>query len=690
MSRTSPHLRPALALASLVGVLLLAAVPLAGQAALETEQLDVVPVPDAIVARNVPPIPRDAFDDLTPYENIRTAVFADWHPKERRMLIRTRFANTVQLHELAMPMGARTQLTFFEERVGGGEHRPSNPEQIVFTSDLGGAENFQIYLLHRGTGKWRLLTDGRHRHISPQWSNDGKLLAYMGNARNGRDFDLYVVDPDRPQGGARRVADLSGSWELLDWSPDDRRLLLIEEISANESYLHWVDLASGKVHPLTPPKGGEKASYQGGEWSRDGRSVYTATDRGAEFLRMVRLPVAEGGRPGEPEVLAGDIPWNVEQFDLSDDGTLLAFFVNEDGISRLRLLETASGRMLPAPEIPAGDAGGLDFRPGSRELSFHVSWARAPSDVYSYDPATGKVERWTASEAGGLPTERFVVPELVRYPTFDEERPGVRRTIPAWVYRPPADRFPGKRPVYVDIHGGPESQERPSFQGSSNYIVNELGVVLVYPNVRGSSGYGKTYLALDNADKREDSVKDVGALLDWIATQPDLDASRVMVAGGSYGGYMVLASLIHYGDRLRAGYDTVGISNFLTFLQNTQEYRRDLRRAEYGDERDPKMRAYFERIAPQLSADRIRKPMLVAQGANDPRVPLSESDQIVEAVAKNGVPVWYVVAKNEGHGFNKKENTDYLRVVLFEFMRRHLIGGGEGQQPSRARGAGGS
>ena len=314
------------------------------------------------------------------------------------------------------------------------------------------------------------------------------------------------------------------------------------------------------------------------------------------------------------------------------------------------------------------------FTSSAHEVGFAISWARSPSDIYSYDPDSRQLERWTASEVGGLNPERFAVPQLVHFPTFDEVAPGKKRTIPAFVYRPPADRFPGKRPVYIDIHGGPEGQARPGFLGSTNYLMSELGLTVIYPDVRGSTGYGKTYLKLDNADKREDSVKDIGALLDWIATQPDLDPARVMVAGGSYGGYMSLASMTFYSDRLCCGWDTVGISNFVTFLQHTQGYRQDLRRAEYGDERDPEMRAFLEGIAPVNHAKKITKPLLVSQGANDPRVPLAESDQIVAAVRGNGVPVWYLVARDEGHGFGKKTNTDYQRAVLFEFLRKFLLG----------------
>jgi dipeptidyl aminopeptidase/acylaminoacyl peptidase len=630
-----------------------------------------VPVPDSIVAKNVPPIPRDRVADLLPYENIRTALFMEWHPTERRMLIRTRFAQSPQLHELAMPMGARRQLTFFNDPVAFSTARPNHPDQVVFALNEGGAENFQLFLLDRKAGKTRRFTDGKSRYLAPLWSYDGKLLAYTSNARNGRDSDLYVADP-AVAGSERRVAEVSGSWTPTDWSPDGKRILMIEEISANEAYLHWVDVASGQMHDLTPrgKKGETTVAWQGGLWSKDGRSLFTTSDRDGEFLRLVRMDVDSG----KTAVLSGDTPWDVEDFALSDDGTRLAFLVNEDGISRLHAIDLKSGAALPVPDLPPGSATNIEFRPHSHEVGFSVSWAQSPSDVYSYDFDAKRLERWTASEAGGLNPEQFAVPKLVHFPTFDETAPGKKRMIPAFVYRPPADKFPGPRPVYINIHGGPEGQTRPDFLGSNNYILNELGVVQIYPNVRGSSGYGKSYLKLDDWEKREDSVKDIGALLDWIATQPDLDSSRVMVSGGSYGGYMVLATLVHYSDRLRCAYDTVGISNFVTFLENTSEYRRDLRRVEYGDERDPKMRAFLETIAPAKHADKMTRPLLVAQGANDPRVPLSESDQIVAAVQANGAPVWYVVAKDEGHGFQKKSNTDYMRTVQIEFMRQYLLG----------------
>ncbi len=679
-------------LTMLTALLAAAWIPGTAAAALAVDAVDNVSVPDTIVARHVPEIPRASTEGLLPYENLRTANFADWHPTERRMLIRTRFAESVQLHEVAMPLGARTQLTFYREPVTGARYRPGGPggpDQIVVSLNEGGAENYQLFLLDRTTGKARRLTDGRSRNEDARWSPDGRLLAYVSNSRNGRDFDLYVADPSTP-GTERRVAELTGYWSVMDWSADGQRILLGELISPTESYLHWADVAAGTIHTLTPrgAAGAEPVSYQNAVWAKDGRSVLARSDFGSEALRLVRIDL-DGGPDGKPDgkkvtPLSGDRLWDVESLSLSDDGNLVAYMVNEDGFSRLHLLDLRTGKELPSPDMaqmPRGVAAGLRFRPGSHEIGFGLSWARAPLDVYSYDADSRRLDRWTSSEVGGLNTASLPVPELVRFKSFD----GLE--IPAFVYRPPVDRFPGRRPVYIDIHGGPEEQARPSFKGSNNYFMTEMGIAHITPNVRGSTGYGKTFQRLDNFEKREDSVKDIGALLDWIETQPDLDASRVMVGGGSYGGYMVLASLVHYSDRLRCAFDSVGISDFVTFLENTSDYRRELRRVEYGDERDPRMREFLLKIAPARRVDRISKPLLVSQGANDPRVPLSESDQIVAALERKGVPVWYLVGKDEGHGFQKKSNTDYQRAVLVRFLEEFLLGDGSAGKTAPAAGS---
>jgi dipeptidyl aminopeptidase/acylaminoacyl peptidase len=472
------------------------------------------------------------------------------------------------------------------------------------------------------------------------------------------------MDPANP-GADRRVLQVAGrGWDepgRLAWSPDDRTLLVIEQVSVEESYVSMVDVATGQRTPLN--SSGERVSYSLGVFSHDGRGVFLTTDRGSEFQRLAYLDL----NTKATTTLTGDINWDVENLELSPDGRTLAFVTNEAGISRLRLMDTATREGRVVTGIPTGVIGGLLWHPAGNELAFTVASARSASDVYSLTPRTNQVTRWTESELGELVASELVEPTLAKWTSFDG------REISGFYYRPPA-RFTGKRPVLLNIHGGPEGQTRPGFIGRSNYFLNELGVALIYPNVRGSTGYGKTFVGLDNGMKREDSVKDIGALLDWIAQQPELDAQRVMVTGGSYGGYMALAVATMYNDRVRCTLDVVGISNYNTFLKNTESYRRDLRRVEYGDERQPEMAAFFERTAPLNNAHKITRPLFVVQGGNDPRVPRTESEQMVARVKKNNTPVWYLMATDEGHGFAKKSNVDFQFYATVVFMKEFLIG----------------
>jgi dipeptidyl aminopeptidase/acylaminoacyl peptidase len=312
------------------------------------------------------------------------------------------------------------------------------------------------------------------------------------------------------------------------------------------------------------------------------------------------------------------------------------------------------------------------------EMAFAIDGHKGPSEVHSLNPATGKVEAWTqAAVPRSVDLSGSAEPQIVRWTSFDQ------RSISGIVYRPSA-RFTGRRPVLVSIHGGPEAQAKLGFLGRMQYFVNELGIAVIEPNVRGSSGYGKTFLTLDNGMLREDSVRDIGSLLDWIATQPDLDASRVLVSGGSYGGYMSLATSARYAERIAGAIDVVGISNFVTFLNNTESYRRDLRRVEYGDERDPQMRDFLERISPTNQAQRITKPLFVVQGRNDPRVPYTEAEQIVAKARANNPFVWYLRAENEGHGFVRKDNADFQFYATVMFVRATLLKGLPAPESPRA------
>jgi len=592
----------------------------------------------------------------------RAAAFQGWHPTRRELLVTTRFADTPQLHLVKMPGGQRQQLTFFAEPVAGGSFQPKTGAFIVFAQDTGGGEFYQLYRLDPANGQVTLLTDGKSRNSGPQWSHGGQQFAYTSTRRNGRDTDVYVMDPSAPQSDRLLCALTGGGWSVLDWSPDDGKLLLGEYISINESRLHLADAITGARELLTPLTG-EKVAWGQAQFAKDGKSLFVTTDQGSEFQRLCRLDLATRKLTPLGPAIRGD----VESFDLSRDGKTLAFVSNEDGVSVLHLLNAETGRALRTPKLPLAVIGRLAWHENSRNLAFTMNSAQSPSDVFSLDLKTGKVERWTESETGGLNPDAFVEPELIKLKSFD----GLE--ISAFVYRPDPKKFPGPRPVLVNIHGGPEAQSRPIFQGRNNYYLNELGIAIVYPNVRGSEGYGKTYLTLDNGFKREDSVKDIGAILGWIRQDARLDAGRIGVIGGSYGGYMVLASMIHFGDLLRCGVDVVGISNFLTFLQNTQDYRRDLRRAEYGDERDPKMAEFLERVSPTTHAKKITKPLLVVQGQNDPRVPVTESEQMVQAIRAQGGQVWYLMAKDEGHGFQKKRNADFQFLSTILFLQEHLL-----------------
>jgi dipeptidyl aminopeptidase/acylaminoacyl peptidase len=618
---------------------------------------------DNLKTDGIPEIPASVAEAVGRYTEFRAAYLAGWHPSRREMLIVTRFADTPQVHEVRMPGGARRQLTFFPDRVVDASWPRRSEDYLVFAKDRGGDEFVQIFRLDVGTGAITMISDGgRSQNFPGPWSHRGDRLAFSSTRRNGADRDVYVMDPRDPATARLVLEAKGGGWGALDWSPDDSELLVLEEISVNESYIWSVDVTTGARRVVTPKGGPEKVAYGGAQWSADGKRLFVTTDRESEFQRLVSLDLVTG----KHTYLTSQIPWDVDSFAVSPDGRTIAFETNEEGASVLHLLDTATGQEKPAPTVPVGLVGGLQWHNNGRDLGFVLTSARSPADVYSADVTTGKVERWTESETGGLNAQAFSDPELVRWTSFDG------RTISGFLYKPPA-RFTGPRPVVIDIHGGPEGQFRPGFRGRNNYFLEELGVAVLYPNVRGSTGFGKTFVKLDNGMLREDSVKDVGALLDWIPTRPDLDASRVMVTGGSYGGYMTLAVATHYDAKIRCSLDVVGISNFVTFLENTEAYRRDLRRVEYGDERDPAMREFLLRIAPANNASRITKPLFVVQGKNDPRVPYTESEQMVATVKKNGGPVWYLLADDEGHGFAKKKNQDFQFYTTVAFVQAHLL-----------------
>jgi dipeptidyl aminopeptidase/acylaminoacyl peptidase len=614
--------------------------------------------PAALVVDGIPAVPQALADSTRPYMEFRTAQFQSWNPVDRSLLMTTRFGNTAQVHAVKQPNAARTQLSFEVDGIAYASWAPSKGDVLLVQKDVGGNEFYQLYTLK--DGRLRLLTDGKSRNIVNTWSKDGSLIGYSSTRRNGADNDLYVMDPRDPKTD-RLVAQVKGGgWLISSFSPDRTRAAVIEYVSVVKSNLHVLDLASGKLAAVGDHR--KDIAYTATRFAPDG-TLWATSDEGSEFKRLGTVDVATGKfTPRAP-----DTKWDVEDFDISADGSFIAYQVNEAGIARLKLLDPKSGAVRSVDGLPAGQLKGLSIAPwGDIGLSF--SSAKSATDVYSVDAGTLAVRRWTSSETGGLDASRNVEPELVEIKSFDG------RPVSGFLYRPDPAKFSGKRPLIVNIHGGPEGQFQPGFLGRSNYLLNELGIALFFPNVRGSTGYGKTFVSLDNGpSRREDSVRDIGSFLDTLTKDPALDAARFAVTGGSYGGYMCYAAAIRYGSQFKSANCVVAISNFVTFLENTQSYRRDLRRVEYGDERDANQRKKLMEISPLTSVKKLSIPLMVVTGGNDPRVPASEADQMVKAVRDNGGFAWHLLGKDEGHGFAKKANVDYQFWTSLMFWEQTLL-----------------
>lgn len=615
-----------------------------------------------LITENIPEIAKDLSNRVKKYTEARGASLVAVNPIKEEIIIATRFGTTAQFHKVSQPLGIRKQITFFDEPMSSGSFEPAKGEFIVYSKDVGGNEFGQLYSMNMKTFQSTLLTDGgRSQNGGVVWKEDGSGFYFSSTKRNGGDRDIYYMDINNPNNTKLILQVKGGGWGIGDLSADGKKLLIEEYISANESHLWMVDPETSKqsevTNRITKSIVQNKASF-----SANSNEIWFVTDRDNEFQRLASMDLSSK----KITYYTATIPWDVSSYTLSEDKTKLAFVTNEGGLNKLYLMETSTKKFNEVKNIPIGSISGITFTKSGNSIFFTQSTADSASDVYQLNLSSNEIIRWTESELGEMQKEDMSKPKFIEWNSFDKLR------ISGFYY-PASQKFSGKRPVLIAIHGGPEGQSSASFLGSNNYYTNEMGVAIIYPNVRGSSGFGKTYIAKDNGFLREDSVKDIGALLDWIALQPELDKDRIMIMGGSYGGYMTLATAFHFADRIRCSIDIVGISNFNTFLKNTEEYRRDLRRVEYGDERNPKMYAFLDKIAPLNNTDKIKKPMFIIQGTNDPRVPLTEALQMRDKLKAQGNTVWYLEAKDEGHGFKKKPNVDFQRLAVIKFMETYLL-----------------
>ena len=622
------------------------------------------PTPANVKIDGMPPLPQAIVDGVGRYAQYRQAQMIAWHPSRRQVLITTTFA-TPQLHFVEAPLRDRRQLTWMPGGLpvlSDASFDPADGNTIVFRYDPAGGEAQSLYRYDMSLGQPALVASAQS-HYAPVWSRQGKWLAYDSSERNGKDRDLYVIQPSDPK-SKRLLAEVAGPWSAQDWSPDGSSILMAEVFANSETYLWRVDVKTGQKTAITRRGDGDKAGWYNARFSNDGKKVYAISDRGGN-TRVWRCDVAAcAWTPVTADGVEVDLTVNAG-FELSPDGSMLAVVIDKGATTELQIIDVTTLKARTFPNIGKGQVTQLRWRPGSKEVGFTLASIKAQGDVYSVDTTLATVTRWTASETTFNP-EVLPAPEVIEWKSAD----GL--TISGILYRP-ATRFTGPRPVMVLIHGGPDQRERVIFRGRSNYLLNELGVAIICPNVRGSTGFGRKFTELDNGRGRDGAIKDIGALLEWITARPDLDQSRVVLNGASYGGWLALQAGIVYNDRIRGIIEGAGITDFVTFLDQTDPARQENRRGEYGDERDPEMRAYLTSISPVSRAADLKKPTLILHPGKDSRVPVAQAQQLVAALKGNNTPVWYLEYSEANHENLGRVGGDYLLGTWIAFFNAFVL-----------------
>jgi dipeptidyl aminopeptidase/acylaminoacyl peptidase len=590
--------------------------------------------------------------DFERYLNIRSAYAPAWLEAGQKIAFLSNITGTPQVWSVAAAGGWPDQLSFFQDKVWALSASPAG-DRLVCTRDVGGNERYQLFLISAdGTEIRRLTQDDQAIHIFGAWSHDGQRIAYASNGRNGRHFDVYIMGLDGSQ--PQLIWQSDGSFHVIDWSPDDRRLLLSHEISSAEQPLFVLELDSRQIRPLAPTTA--PVSYQHPHWAADG-SIYLLTNRDRDLMSLARLD------PDTGEVFYMiEESWEVEALALSPGGRLLAYTLNDEGYARLYLYDPA-GQDAPqlVSGLPPGIAAEPVFSADGRQVAISVQSPQRNLDIWRVTVSSLACHQVTRSSLAGIPQDSLVAPELIHYPTFDQ------RQIPAFFYRPAHVKPPW--PVILYVHGGPASQIRPDFDPRFQFFLHR-GYAILAPNVRGSSGYGAAYMALDDVRLRMDSVTDLNHAVAWLRTSGEIDPKRIAIYGRSYGGFMVLAAITTYPDLWAAAIDVVGIGNWATFLENTGPWRRAHREKEYGSLEED--REFLESISPIHQLHRIQAPLLVIHGANDPRVPVGEAEQMVSRLRQRQHPVEYLCYADEGHMISKLKNRIDSFSRMADFLDRTL------------------
>jgi dipeptidyl aminopeptidase/acylaminoacyl peptidase len=589
-----------------------------------------------LVFDGIPPVDAKLSARIRRYEEWRQATFLDWLP-DGSVLVATRFGTDEQVHRVVSPLGMREQLTYGDGPVIEAS-APRRGTGFVFVRQTDGYPQLFDYA---GAGAARQITQGSYMHGSPVWSHDGKRVAFYGTDRTGVNDDIYVVNiaaGTRPQ---LVVAGSAGSWRPLDWSQDDGKLLLLNTLSPQKSALYVADASTGGLTPLALPQSRITAA----DFAPDGVGYYLISDAQSNFEQLLYFnPITKVIRR-----VSADVPWDLEAFAVGAGGHYVAYVVNDDGQSRLTVLDTLRNLEFKPPGLQDGRIDNVRFDGTGQKLAFSYESARSPRDVYVYDIAQGALRQWTRSEIGPIDAAGLAAAQVIHYPTWD--RLGLsRRTLSAYVYLP---RGPSPCPVLIVLPGGQElhSQSRPDWQPFIQFAVNDLGYAVIAPNVRGSSGYGKAFRALDGGRLRDDAVRDVGALLVWIGLQPGLDSHHVAVMGHGYGGFLALASLATYGDHLQGAIDVAGIANLVDFVGHSPAAERAQRVAEFGDVQDTEMRAFLDRISPLDNVALIHRPVLIVQGLDAPGSRAADAQQLVWRLRSERNQVWYLSASDAGNDF---------------------------------------